>query len=60
MADEKKVWGMRSKLMAHGDERFSMFLRESSSRHSDNGSVDIAAFISIMSSSVMKAAISAC
>jgi hypothetical protein len=28
MADEKEIWGMRSKLMAHGDERFSMFLRE--------------------------------
>ena len=28
MPGDKKIWGLRSKLMAHGDERFSMFLRE--------------------------------
>jgi L-rhamnose isomerase len=28
MTCEKKVWGLRSKLMALGDERFSIFLRE--------------------------------
>jgi hypothetical protein len=28
MADEKRIRGMRSRLMAHGDERFSMLLRK--------------------------------
>jgi dihydroxy-acid dehydratase len=28
MNDDTKRWGLRSKLMAHGDEQFSMFLRD--------------------------------